>query len=120
MNSLYCFQLDKNYSSVWGARAIYDSKTGEIDFLSDRVTILNQENFEPLKAWLRKEGLKEIRKIIKKASLKESSSETLIHTTATTPQYVIKATPNGSYGYMYLIAHPVEGEKFSDQPRESM
>ena len=108
MNSLYCFQLKKNYSSVWGARTIYNFADGTIEFLADRVTVLNQENFEPLKAWLKQEGIDKMRKLIQKSSLAISSSEVLAYGNET---YIIKATPNGSYGYMYLVAHPINGEE---------
>jgi len=104
MNSIYGFKLEKEHDSVWGARAIYDPKNFEIGFLPDRIEVINPEKFEPLKEWLKRTGLAAIRARIHSAKLKESSNEELGYSE---DGFTIKATPRGSYGYMYLVAYPI-------------
>lgn len=103
-NIIFGFKLEKEYDTVWGSRAIYDSKTHQIEFLYDRNEIRNPENFGPLKKWLSETGLSAIRALIHKRGLNQDSREVLIYSD---DKYIIKATPNGSYGYMYLVAHAV-------------
>lgn len=103
-NTIFGFKLEKEYDTVWGSRAIYNSKTHDIEFLSDRNEIRNPENFGPLKKWLSEKGINTMRKLIHKHGLSQDSREVLIYSD---DKYIIKATPNGSYGYMYLVAHAV-------------
>ncbi len=105
MEQIYCFKLEKVFKCVWGARAIYNAKHGEIEFVPDRFEIKRKDNFVPLKNWLSKIGLDAIKKLIKTKRLREDSNEVLIFKD---DNYIIKATPNGSYGYMYIAAHPFE------------
>ncbi len=94
--------------AAWGARAIYNEKF--IELLADRQGFRTASDWEgkpddatskPLLRWLAKKGLPALRKWIKDNYIPMSSDkEFRFHD----GEFELAATPNGSYGYMYINA----------------
>ena len=107
----------------WGARAIYqrvwvNEKHGKrmvetlkatFDLLNDRQTFIRAESVTDddkaaFVTWLNKTGLPKMRKAVEAAWLEGSSSELI---EVVDGGYKIAASPNASYGYLYINAMPL-------------
>jgi len=93
-------------SVFWGARAIWGGYTDYIDLLPDRQQIQGpggiddgpvEESRMELSDWTNKTGLPALRKWAKNVS--QSSSEEFVIRDGL---FGLRASPNGSYGYMYI------------------
>lgn len=97
-----------NAPYCWGARAIYRYKSGkaDIDLLWDRQEITGESTKEErtkLLSWLNKVGLKRLRKDLEEKGISGDSHEV---TAISDDKFILTASPNGSYGYLYLVAEP--------------
>lgn len=89
---------------AWGARAIYSPPTG-IDVLPDRQSLLGDgEAKRALVDWINANALKKLRRHLKREPLSPSSSETIL---IAEDGYVIEASTNASYGYLYIGVWPL-------------
>ena len=86
--------------AAWGARAIFQHR--ELDFLHDRQQALGSEKTRAiLGKWIDRVGLPELKKHIKKNGWSSSTKEVF---ELNRGPFMLKASPRGSYGYMYLTA----------------
>ena len=89
-----------DYLAVWGARATFAE--GELYFMPDR-----QEHIGDtvpvcaLTNWINDTALSALKKYIKETNWSNDSKEIF---TLNDNLFTLKASPNGSYGYMYLTA----------------
>ena len=89
-----------DYLAVWGARATFAE--GELYFMPDR-----QEHIGDtvpvcaLTNWINDTALSALKKYIKETNWSNDSKEVY---TLNDNLFTLKASPNGSYGYMYLTA----------------
>jgi hypothetical protein len=91
----------ENVTTYWGARAIYKphDKYCKIDILYDRQSCLGEKaDRDELVEWLNDKGMPWL-----KANCKMSSSSTE-RIEFKDGKYIIRATPNASYGYLYIGA----------------
>ena len=97
---------------AWGARAIYDTRGGvtSIDLLWDRQSWLGEER-KALSAWLNEKGIRTIKKACEEAGLAGSSAEVVSWSEG---GWTIEASPNQSYGYLYLCAYQAVEEVCPD------
>lgn len=96
---------------VWTARGIMDRQpdyTFRVGLLWDRQQMDGgtQEDRANLAEWLNTYGIEAMNDYVKENWIRPDG-EDLIEITAY-EGYVLKATPNKSYGYMYITAYPVE------------
>jgi hypothetical protein len=89
----------------WGARAIYDERTGDIDLLWNRMGWNGlPEGAEPpprLVKWLDSKGLPKLRAIMKKSRVgRDENFDTLVET----KDFFLVANPRKSFGYLYIGA----------------
>ncbi len=87
--------------AYWGARAIYQgySRNYHVDLLPDRQTGDNVS--DAFLFWLNNRALPWLQAEVRKQGLGTDSTEVL---SLTEYKYHIEATPNGSYGYLYIGA----------------
>ena len=96
--------------AAWGARAIFQHR--ELDFLHDRQQALGSEKTRAiLGKWIDRVGLPELKKHIKKNGWSSSSREVF---ELNRGPFMLKVSPNGSYGYMYLTAVMKGSESMPD------
>ena len=103
----------------WGCRAIFD-KNGYIDIVHDRKNSRNlfdsggmmMEHVKPFSFWLDKVALPALREWAK--NIPTNSREVFEFKTF---RFIMRATPNASYGYMYVGAGilPQEGENNNER-----
>ena len=93
--------------AAWGARAIWSEDRDFIDLLADRQDMQGpEEGRKVLAAWLNAQGLKEIHRKIRDRRLTQSSMELVLQDTRFRGRkFTIFASPNASYGYLYLTAY---------------
>jgi len=86
--------------AVWGARAIF--LRGELDFLPDRQQALGSETARRLLGkWIARTALPRLKKHIRENRWDSASREVF---ELNIGPCTLKASPNGSHGYMYLTA----------------
>jgi hypothetical protein len=93
--------------SYWGARAIFQPQLkNPIDLLPDRQTWNpTPANKHPLlRPWLDNEALPWLRQQIKEKGIGSGSSEVLIYHRTKHENYTLMASPQRSYGYLYIGA----------------
>ena len=88
---------------VWGARAIFKRSGPVIDLLPDRQS-WHGEDRKPLVRWLNDTGIPALRDLCK--DLTTCSGETVSHSEG---GWTIEASPRESFGYLYLVAYPMNG-----------
>ena len=91
----------ENVNTYWGARAIYkpSDKYLKIDILHDRQSCLGEKpDRDELVAWLNATGMPWLKTNCK---LYSDSRDCVEHRDG---KFIIKATPNASYGYLYIGA----------------
>lgn len=92
-----------NHRRYWGARAIL--ARSEIDLLPDRQSVVLDEPLSKADRafmdWVNKKGLPWLRKHVRSSGLCPDSYARLKFEDG---RFVIEATPNGSYGYLYIGA----------------
>lgn len=91
----------ENVTTYWGARAIYkpSDKYLKIDILHDRQSCLGEKpDRDELVAWLNATGMPWLKTNCK---LYSDSRDCVEHRDG---KFTIKATPNGSFGYLYIGA----------------
>lgn len=95
-------------AALWGARAIFQPHLKDpIDLLHDRQSYQPEGVESPsLLDWLNREGIPLIRDQSRK--LLPSSSDVIRHETG---NYGIIASPNASYGYLYISAWRYDSQK---------
>ena len=101
--------------TAWGARAIMEHES--FGLLPDRQSWAGDE--EPRQAlchWIDTTGLRLLRKQVKATGLTQDSREVLI---IESPRYRLKATPNASYGYLYIAAWEKESEGERERPADN-
>ena len=87
---------------AWGARAIY--KQGFIDILHDRQSWRGpREDRTALVAWINDQGIAALKAECEKVSLPGDSDATVLWSEG---GFTIEASPNASYGYLYITAYP--------------
>jgi len=86
----------------WGVRAIYSPPAG-IEILFDRQGVSGEDEKERKRLidWVNKEGLPGLKKILKKDFLGQDERRIVEFKGG---GYVLKASPQGSYGYLYVGA----------------
>jgi len=90
---------------AWGARAIYDHAGGaaSIDLLWDRQAWRGDSaERASLAEWINTEGLKAIKDACVRTNLTHDSTEVVSWTDG---NRTIEASPQGSHGYLYLVAY---------------
>ena len=89
-----------DYLAVWGARATFSE--GELYFMPDRQEAIGDVvPVNTLANWLNDTALPALKQHIKETSWSNDSKEVYTHNDRL---FTLKASPNGSYGYMYLTA----------------
>lgn len=99
----------------WKARAIYtapgyfrgESRDADIDIVHDRQSWEGDQD-EAFLTWLNKEALPALKKWATTNRIPESSREVF---ELRVGNKHLRATPNGSYGYMYIEASMEEGNQ---------
>lgn len=89
--------------AVFGARAIYSERHASFDIVRDRMDLLGgtPEQRGALAAWLDDHGLPKLREKLQKLWLPSNSQEVV---EIEEFPFTLKATPNGSCGYLYMDA----------------
>ena len=96
--------------AAWGARAIFQHR--ELDFLHDRQQALGPEKLRAiLGKWIDRTGLPELKKHIKRNGWSSSTQDVF---ELNVGPFMLKASPRGSYGYMYLTAVMKGSESMPD------
>ena len=89
-----------DYLAVWGARATFAE--GELYFMPDRQEHIGDTVLVcALTNWINDTALTALKKYIKETNWSNDSKEIF---TRNDNLFTLKASPNGSYGYMYLTA----------------
>jgi len=99
------FPIDEPRVAYWGARAIYKGYQDDyrIDLLFDRQSA--DDANEEFINWVNNRALPWLRDEVRKQALATDSSKRLEYREF---KYVLRATPNGSYGYLYIGAAELE------------
>lgn len=110
---MFGLSLKEETNVYWGARAIYKGYTDNyrVDLLPDRQHYEGEDD-QVFLAWLNGRALPWLRAKVRQLALSTDSNEVL---ELQEYKYILKASPNGSYGYLYIGAGelPVEqGEPF--------
>ena len=100
------FDVPPTLAAMWSARAIYSVKPEPfVDILHDRQWMCgdNQsQEAEDLCNWLNSAGIKGLQALCKSTGLTQNESRVVEYSSK---GYVIQATPNASYGYLYIVAY---------------
>ncbi len=100
------FDLPPTLAAMWSARAIYNvHPTFYIDILHDRQWMYGNNPSQEAKdlcAWLNNSGIKGLQALCKSTGLTQNESRVVEYSSK---GYVIQATPNASYGYLYIVAY---------------
>lgn len=101
----FCFKIPKCVKVLWSTRAIYERKYG-LTVVQDRNQIFStdKKEYDKLLNWLIKSGWPNFKKKVEESNITENSYEEIIYSD---DKYIITGTPNSSYGYFYIIAHPI-------------
>ena len=103
----------ENAVRAWGARAIF-GKSGRIELLPDRQSWSPDEKPDPgFLHWINKVALPWLRAEVKKRGILPSGRDEL---ELRQDNYVLKATPNASWGYLYIGA----GQLAAKEQRRTM
>ena len=95
-------------SAVWGARAIFTPfKQHCIDLLPDRQSVRcgDEDNTACLLSWLNTGNMKKLSRAVQNMS---TSSDEVVD--IRDGLFGIRATPGGSYGYLYIVAWRLKTE----------
>ena len=113
MNDLeWGLRLDNtdNVLAAYGARTIF--KFGQMDFPHDRQNFLGEETHRTLlREWINSKALPALRKHIQEKNWVPSTEETF---TFEDWPYVLKASPRGSHGYIYIGAYMKGFDQFPE------
>ncbi len=92
----------------WGARAIYTN--GYIDLLPDRQRACEDDvpGKDEFFDWLNDEGLAEFQGVIDDCKPCQSSTSVFTYE-SDDGKYAVEGSPQGSHGYMYIVAWQQEG-----------
>ena len=97
-------QAPESVKVSWGARAIY-AVPASIDIVPDRQGLRageeKENENEALIDWINKKGLPGLKKILRGEHLSREERRIVEFKS---DGYVLKASPQGSYGYLYLGA----------------
>lgn len=100
------FDLPPTLAAMWSARAIYSVKPEPfVDILHDRQWMCGEKQSQEAKDlcdWLNKEGIKGLQSVCKRTGLTQNESRIVEFSSK---GYIIQATPNASYGYLYIVAY---------------
>ena len=89
-----------DYLAVWGARATFAE--GELYFMPDRQDFMGEAvSVNVLSNWINDTALPALKQHIKETNWSNDSKEIF---TLNDNLFTLQASPNGSYGYMYLTA----------------
>lgn len=94
---MYCFKED--HETMWGARALYNN--GELTVLPDRQEVVRGPDFDELINAINGNLTKKFRELIRNERPRSDSYEIF---KIVEGRVTIMGSPNGSYGYMYIIA----------------
>lgn len=99
-------------TSAWGARAIFRQAGPLIDILWDRQGSTKGMTKE-LKDWINKVAFRKLEELVEEADLAVNSYDIVWWRDG---DKVIEASPNASYGYLYITAYEVpEDQDISDE-----
>ena len=106
--SVFCFTLPPGLPCLWTARAIYSTRPEiQIDLLPDRMhsygDIYSTES-KNLHAWLHLDGIPELQELCIEQEIAVNDCRHVEHTSS---GFIIRATPNGSHGYLYIVGYPL-------------
>jgi len=100
------FNIPPTLAVMWSARAIYSVKPEPfIDILHDRQYMYGKNQSQEAKElcdWLNNEGIKGLQSVCKQVYLKSDESRIVEYNSK---GFIIQATPNASYGYLYIVAY---------------
>lgn len=100
------FQIPPTLAAMWSARAIYSVKPEPfVDILHDRQCMHGENQNQEAKDlcnWLNAEGIKGLQSVCKQVYLKSDESRIVEYSSK---GFIIQATPNASYGYLYIVAY---------------
>lgn len=87
-----------------GARTIFEH--GDVSFIPDRCSHQGEDNaINRLSIWTVKKAMPELRKHIKRHGWKQDTREIF---TFRDGQFLMEASPNASYGYLYISTYIME------------
>lgn len=93
-----------NARAFIGVRAIFER--GQVEFVRGRNSHQGtEEDISKLSTWIVKKAMPALYKHIKAFSWTTSTAELF---TFTSDKFLFEASPNGSYGYMYISAYIME------------
>lgn len=100
-------QPPEGVTVAWGARAWYkyhpSAERVMIDLLHDRQDRIGSgEELTPLLDWLNEEGLAALKRELARYAVTGDSDAS---GTVRKAPFVIEASPNASYGYLYIVAY---------------
>ena len=106
---MWGFHVPEGVKTSWGARAIYDIAPSEnrdpyFSLLADRQTGSGEKKKrEALSKWVNEVGFQLLDDELKKQNV-QKKDKTIIHVEE--GDYILEASPNASYGYLYISAYP--------------
>ena len=118
---MWGYGVPEGVKTSWGARAIYDIEPSEnrdpyFSLLHDRQTGSGEKKKrEVLSKWVNEVGFQLLDDQLKKQNVQKSDA---IVITVSEGDYTLVASPNASYGYLYISAYPtseVENEPAAKQ-----
>ena len=106
---MFGLPIEGEHEAYWGARAIYRGYPDYVmELLWDRQSAEGVQDQPEFGKWLDDTGLPWLRKRLKEAGLGSDSRDVLSFAEG---NYRIQASPNGSYGYLYIGAVKVKETK---------
>ncbi len=107
-DAIFGFVLPTGIPCAWCARAIYYTRPDiYIDLVPDRMHTHGDKNNETVKRmhdWLNKTGIPELRRVCSEMRIASNSHS---HIEYKSDGHIIRATPNGSHGYLYIVGYPL-------------
>jgi len=104
----YVFEIPPNLDAMWSARAIYTTRPEPfIDILPDRQCMYGDHRGEEAKRlcnWLNNKGLKGLQQVCKEQHIAQDESRIVEFQS---DGFIVRGTPNASYGYLYIVAYRV-------------
>lgn len=104
---VYGFSVPATVTTFWSARAIYSWRNGEVytDIPHDRQIMTGADDkvaAQALADWLNKDGLPGLQAVCQREQLQPDEVRVAEYRA---DGYYVAGNPNGSYGYLYIVAY---------------
>lgn len=102
------FDIPPTLAAMWSARAIYNVQPAfYVDVLHDRQWMCGENQSQDAKDlcdWLNSVGIRGLQSVCKRTGLTQNESRIVEFSSK---GFIIQATPNASYGYLYIVAYRI-------------